>query len=56
MSTAEIKQDFFFGGSDNIRVVWDYCILSKLEVEKALRNWMNAMLYSWNFPKIVQLL
>ena len=35
MSAAEIKNKFFFGSVDNIRVVWDYCILSKLEAESS---------------------
>ena len=35
MSAAEIKNKFFFGRVDNIRVVWDYCILSKLEAESS---------------------
>ena len=35
MSAAEVKAKLFFGGSDNICVVWDYCILSKLQGEKS---------------------
>ena len=35
MSATEIKNQFFFGSLDNIRVVWDYCILSKLEAESS---------------------
>ena len=35
MSFAEKKENFFFGKEDNIQVMWDYCILSKLEVEKS---------------------
>ena len=35
MSAAEIKNKFFFGSVDNIRVVWDYCMLSKLEAESS---------------------
>ena len=34
-SAAEIKNHFFFGSIDNIRVVWDYCILSKLEADSS---------------------
>ena len=34
MSFAE-REKFFFGREDNIQVMWDYCILSKLDVEKS---------------------
>ena len=35
MSAAEIKNKFFFDTVDNIKVVWDYCILSKLEAQSS---------------------
>ena len=35
MSNAEIKEKFFFGSNDNMTVVWDYCILSKMEVDNS---------------------
>ena len=35
MSFAERKEKFFFGREDNIQVMWDYCILSKLDIEKS---------------------
>ena len=35
MSFAERKEKFFFGKDNNIQVMWDYCILSKLEVEQS---------------------
>ena len=31
MSAAEIKNKFFFDSVDNIKIVWNYCTLSKLE-------------------------
>ena len=33
-STAKLKDKFFFGSNDNIRVVWDYCILCNLEIDR----------------------
>ena len=35
MSAAEIKNKFFFDSVDNIKIVWDYCILSKLEAQSS---------------------
>ena len=35
MSNAEIKEKFFFGSNNNMTVVWDYCILSKMEVDNS---------------------
>ena len=35
MSNAEIKEKFFFGGNDNMTVVWDYCILPKMEADNS---------------------
>ena len=35
MSTTEIKNKFFFGSIDNIKIIWDYCILSKLEQDSS---------------------
>ena len=35
MSIAEIKEKFFFGSNDNLPVVWDYCILAKLELDNS---------------------
>ena len=35
MCFVEKKEKFFFGKEDNIQVMWDYCILSKLDVEKS---------------------
>jgi len=35
MSTTEIKNKFFFGSFDNIKIIWDYCILSKLEQDSS---------------------
>ena len=35
MSVAEIKNKFFFDSNDNIKIVWDYCILSKLEAQSS---------------------
>ena len=35
MSFVDKKEKFFFGKEDNIQVMWDYCILSKLDVEKS---------------------
>ena len=33
MSASEIKKKFFLSSNDNIKVVWDYCILSKVEAD-----------------------
>ena len=35
MSAAEIKNKFFFGSNDNIKIIWDYYILSKLEADSS---------------------
>ena len=35
MSAAEIKNKFFFGNTDNIKIIWDCCILSKLEADSS---------------------
>ena len=35
MSFATKKEKFFFGREDSIQVMWDYCILSKMEVENS---------------------
>ena len=35
MSAAEIKNKFFFESVDNIKIVWDYCTLSKLEAQSS---------------------
>ena len=35
MSATEIKNKFFFGSTDNIKIIWDYCILSKLEQDSS---------------------
>ena len=35
MSAAEFKNKFFFDSVDNIKIVWDYCILSKLEAQSS---------------------
>ena len=35
MSFATKKEKFFFGREDSIQVLWDYCILSKMEVENS---------------------
>ena len=35
MSFAAKKEKFFFGREDSIQIMWDYCILSKMEVEKS---------------------
>ena len=35
MSFAERKEKFFFGKDNNIQVMWDYCILAKMEVEQS---------------------
>ena len=32
---SEIKEKFFFGSNDNISVVWDYCIVSKMEADNS---------------------
>ena len=35
MSIAEIKEKFFFRSHDNLRVVWDYCLLAKMELDNS---------------------
>jgi len=35
MSANEINNKFFFGSTDNIKIIWDYCILSKLEADSS---------------------
>ena len=35
MSATEIKNKFFFGSTDNMKIIWDYCILSKLEADSS---------------------
>jgi len=35
MSATEIKNKFFFGSTENIKIIWDYCILSKLEQDSS---------------------
>ena len=35
MPSAEIKNKFFFESVDNIKIVWDYCTLSKLEAQSS---------------------
>ena len=34
ITTAELKEKFFFGSNDNIRVVWDYCSLSNCDIDR----------------------
>ena len=35
MSAAEIKNNFFFDSTEKIKIIWDYCILSKLEADSS---------------------
>ena len=35
LSTTDKRNRFFFGNSDNMTIVWDYCILSKMESESS---------------------
>ena len=35
MTSAQNKEKFFFGGRDYISVIWDDCILSKIEADKS---------------------
>ena len=35
LSSIEKKAKFFFGDKDNLQVMWDYCILSKMDSERS---------------------
>ena len=35
LSATEKRNRFFFGSSDNMTIVWDYCILSKMEADNS---------------------
>ena len=47
ISIADLKDKSLFGSNNNIKVVWDYCILSNFGIDR--KNWMKVILCIWTF-------